>query len=124
MTEALTPLAIVVLVACIAAETAREVGFKAAALAAAKSQSFALGILTSPFLWLAFAVGAAEFVLWIVLLQRTPLAIAYPIISLAYVGVPLAGVLLFREVMSRRQWFGAALIAAGVACVGVSGLGG
>jgi drug/metabolite transporter (DMT)-like permease len=47
---------------------------------------------------------------------------AYPIMTLSYATVPLAGVLALRERMSRRQLAGAALIFAGVVCIALSGL--
>jgi drug/metabolite transporter (DMT)-like permease len=61
-------------------------------------------------------------VVWIFVLQRAPLSLAYPVMTLTYVGIPLGGMLFLRERPSRRQMTGAALIAVGVTCVSLSGL--
>jgi drug/metabolite transporter (DMT)-like permease len=106
---------------CILAEVGRELGFKIASDASPNNSTFVATLVSSPLLWLAVALGAANFFAWFLVLQHMSLALAYPIVSLVYVGVPLAGVLLLREKMSARQIAGAVLIAMGVACVGASG---
>ncbi len=121
MTAALSSSAATLLALCVLAETGTELGFKAAASAASTERNFAVSLIRKPLLWVAIILGAGEIVLWILVLQSAPLHIAYPVISLVYVTVPAAGMLLLRERMSRRQAFGALLIAAGVACVGLSG---
>jgi undecaprenyl phosphate-alpha-L-ara4N flippase subunit ArnE len=47
--------------------------------------------------------------------------VAYPMMTLTYATVPVAGLILLRERMSRRQLAGAGLIFAGVALVGLAG---
>ena len=121
MMPALGPLAAVLLLFCVVAEAGRELGFKIAAASAGAKEKFAVSLLQEPALWIAIALGAAELVAWILVLQHTPLAIAYPIVSLAYVAVPLAGMLVLRERMTRRQAFGCILITFGATCVGLSG---
>ena len=106
---------------CILTEVGREVGFKIVSDSSPNNQTFVASLVSSPILWLAIALGAANFFSWFLVLQHMSLAVAYPIVSLVYVGVPLAGVLLLREKMSARQAAGAVLIAMGVACVGASG---
>jgi len=54
--------------------------------------------------------------------ERARLSLAYPVMTLTYACVPVAGLILLRETMSSRQKLGAALIFAGVVCVGASGL--
>lgn len=107
---------------CVFAETGREVGFKLASGGGGAPDHFVVGVLKSPFLWLAITLGIAEFFAWFIVLQNAPLNIAYPLISLAYVGVPAAGALFLGERMTGRQLAGAALIALGVGCVALSGL--
>ena len=76
-----------------------------------------------PLIGLGIALWCVESVAWVLVLRHTPLSLAYPIMTLSYAAVPLAGVLLLRERLSRRQWAGAASIFAGVVCVGLSALG-
>jgi undecaprenyl phosphate-alpha-L-ara4N flippase subunit ArnE len=54
-------------------------------------------------------------------LQRLPLSVAYPMMTLSYATVPMAGLFLLKERMSRRKLAGAGLIFAGVALVGLAG---
>ena len=122
MTPAIGVTAAALLAFCVLAEAAREIGFKIAATTAGANPHFAMSLARQPALWLAIAVGAVEIVAWILVLQTTPLAIAYPIISLAYVAVPLAGMAFLGERMTRRQTVGALLIAFGAMCVGFSGV--
>ncbi len=107
---------------CVFAETGRELGFKLASDSKAASAPLLAGVLMSPFLWIAIVLGAAEFFAWFLVLQSTPLNIAYPLISIAYVGVPAVGALFLKERMSVRQLVGVVLITFGVGCVGLSGL--
>ena len=78
-------------------------------------------ILTTPLLWLGIFLWAAELVAWIVVLEHTPLSIAFPFMSLIYCTVPLAGKWFLNEPLPPRQWAATALIAVGVALVGSTG---
>lgn len=85
-------------------------------------QGRALGVwakLTSP--WLLLAVGSmgAGLLLWLLLLQRMPVGLAYPMLSLNFVCVTLAAHWLFHESVDARHWAGVAFIVAGVALLGM-----
>lgn len=56
--------------------------------------------------------------LWLAVLQRIPVSMAYPMLSLNFVLVALAARLIWRETYSWRQWFGTLVIVAGVALMG------
>ena len=73
-----------------------------------------LHIAFSPWAWLAFMMYGGASVLWIVLLQKIPLAVAYPFVSLGFVVVPLAAWVLFNEAISLRYLLGVAFILAGI----------
>jgi drug/metabolite transporter (DMT)-like permease len=62
-----------------------------------------------------------ESIAWVLVLQRSPLSMAFPVMTLSYATVPLAGLVLLRERMTRRQMLGAGLIFSGVLLVAVSG---
>jgi undecaprenyl phosphate-alpha-L-ara4N flippase subunit ArnE len=53
------------------------------------------------------------------LLQRMPVGLAYPMLSLNFVFVTLAARWLFHEAVDARHWAGVALIVAGVALLGM-----
>ena len=116
------PVTLGLLAYCIAAEIARELCFKSAADGAQSATSYAVGLAQRPLLWLGLAFWISEAIALVLALERAPLSLIYPITNLPYAGIPIAGALLFRERLSRSQMAGAALIAIGVVCVGVSGL--
>lgn len=73
-------------------------------------------------LWLGLALLALGFsmLLWLLVLQRTPVGIAYPMLSLNFVWVTLAARLIWREPVAGRHWAGVALIIIGIAILGSS----
>lgn len=108
---------------CVMAESVQQTCFKAGSNRAAPDRNPVLDALTQPLIWAGIALWAMEVVAWIFVLQRAPLSLAYPVMTLTYVGVPLAGMLVLGEQPTRRQMAGAALIAGGVICVALSGIG-
>lgn len=65
----------------------------------------------------AYGIGA---VLWLLCLSRIPLVMAYPLVSLAIVGVILSSVFLLGESVSVTGIVGSMLVVAGVALIGFS----
>lgn len=53
--------------------------------------------------------------LWLLVLQRVPVSQAYPMLSLNFIFVALAGHLLWRERLTPRQITGTLLVVTGVA---------
>lgn len=80
-------------------------------------------ILQVPWLWAGVAIYVLELAVWLAILERAPLSLAFPIASLNYCGVLLASRFLLNEQVGRRRWAGAALITLGVIIVGI-GAGG
>lgn len=76
-----------------------------------------------PWLWAGIAVYAMELVIWLAILERAPLSLAFPIASLNYCGVMVACHLLLKERVGHRRWLGAAFITLGVAIVGLGAEG-
>ncbi len=107
---------------CIATEIGRELSFKAASDGAVNKPSYLVALATQPVLWLGIVFWFVEMVAWILVLERTPLSLAFPIMTLTYAGVPIAGAMVLKERLNRLQIAGAALVALGVTCVGMSGL--
>jgi drug/metabolite transporter (DMT)-like permease len=100
----------------------QQLSFKAGADAVGRARGFLGAVLRQPLIWLGVAIWAVESIAWVLVLQAAPLSVAYPVMTLSYAAVPVAGVLVLKERMSRRQFGGAALIFAGVVCVAMSGL--
>jgi len=78
------------------------------------------GRLRSPWLWLALASMGLGLLLWLLVLQRLEVGIAYPMLSLNFVLVTLVARYGFGEPTDRRHWLGVALIVAGVVAMGAS----
>jgi undecaprenyl phosphate-alpha-L-ara4N flippase subunit ArnE len=119
----LTLTALGLLAFCVTAESVQQTCFKAGVGDGTPGRNPVVEALTQPLVWIGIALWAMEVVAWIFVLQHAPLSLAYPVMTLTYLGVPLAGVLVLGERLSRRQMAGAALVAIGVACVAISGLG-
>ena len=117
----LTLSALGLLAFCVLAEVGQQLCFKAGSDRVPDGAGAVRGALAQPLIWAGIALWAVEVVAWIMVLHRAPLSVAYPVMTLVYVGVPLGGALLLGERMSARQISGAALIAAGVFCVALSG---
>ena len=115
----LMPVALALLAFCVAAETLQQLSFKSGAN---RAEGRGLALALQPLIWLGVGLWVIESVAWVLVLQRSPLSLAYPIMTATYATVPLGGLLLLREPMSARQRLGAGLIFAGVVCVGLSGL--
>ncbi|WP_304165559.1 permease [Phenylobacterium aquaticum] len=118
----LVPAALGLLAFCVAAETVQQLAFKTGADRASASGGPPLGVALQPLIWLGVGLWAVESIAWVLVLQRAPLSLAYPIMTATYATVPLGGLILLRERMTGRQRLGAGLIFAGVLCVGLSGL--
>lgn len=71
-------------------------------------------VLASPSLWGATVLYGAATLVWVMILTRVPISIAYPITSLTIVIVPVAGWFLFDEPLTLRMACGMAVICAGV----------
>ncbi|WP_026791710.1 4-amino-4-deoxy-L-arabinose-phosphoundecaprenol flippase subunit ArnE [Pleomorphomonas oryzae] len=56
--------------------------------------------------------------LWLSVLQRVPVGVAYPMLSLNFILVTLAARWFWHETITTRQWLGIALIVLGVIFVG------
>ncbi|ALI04264.1 4-amino-4-deoxy-L-arabinose-phospho-UDP flippase [Pseudomonas sp. FW306-02-F02-AA] len=74
--------------------------------------------LLSPWLWLALACLGFGLLVWLLVLQRLEVGIAYPMLSLNFVLITLAAHFVFHETIDRRHWIGVALIIAGVVLLG------
>lgn len=74
--------------------------------------------LRSPWLWLALLALGSGLLVWLLVLQRMEVGIAYPMLSLNFVVITLIARFGFHEPVDRRHWLGIALVIAGVALLG------
>ena len=73
-----------------------------------------------PRLWIGLFLFGLSAVFWLVVLSRVSLSIAYPFASLSYVGIVLLDKYVMNEPVPPLRWAGVAIIAAGIALVGLS----
>ena len=74
-------------------------------------------IIVNPYIMGGTSCYVLSLVLWIYILTRAKLSMAYPIMSLSYVTVMVLSVLLFRENINFNQWIGALLIVVGTSLI-------
>ncbi|HKV00080.1 MAG TPA: EamA family transporter [Vineibacter sp.] len=84
--------------------------------------SFFAALSLSPAIVGGVLAYALEAVLWLAALQHAPLSLLFPLASLSYCGVALAGWLVLGERATPRRWLGTALITLGVAILSWGGL--
>ncbi|WP_460141836.1 4-amino-4-deoxy-L-arabinose-phosphoundecaprenol flippase subunit ArnE [Pseudomonas sp. S2_E01] len=75
--------------------------------------------LRTPWIWLALGAMGAGLLLWLLVLQRLEVSIAYPMLSLNFVLITLIARFVFDERIDRRHWLGVTLVIAGVTLLGL-----
>jgi drug/metabolite transporter (DMT)-like permease len=81
---------------------------------------FTIRSLFSPIFIVALVIYAVATVLWVVVLSRVPLVVAYPIVALSYLIVPLLARLFLNEPLHWQTFAGAFVIIIGI-LVSISG---
>jgi drug/metabolite transporter (DMT)-like permease len=85
---------------------------------------FLLDAMASPWIYASLAVQGFGYFLWMVLISREKLGIATASVGAGfYILMPLCAWTFYGESLSFLQWFGIALITAGVIFVSTNGLG-
>ena len=77
-------------------------------------------ILFSPFIFSGLVMYGFATILWLFILSRGPLSIAYPVQSIAYVLAVFGAYFIFNEPLSPTKIIGAILIILGVSLIGLS----
>lgn len=73
-----------------------------------------LKIIFSPFVFFGLIFYALSAITWLFVLQKTPLSIAYPLLSFSYVFIVVLSVLFLKESMTINKIFGCLLILFGI----------
>jgi drug/metabolite transporter (DMT)-like permease len=110
------------LIACMAILAAGQLLFKktAQALHAASFIGSIEAMLRQPAFYAAVTLYALSTFLWVWVLTRVPLSIAYPFVGLAMMIVPLLGCWFFGETTNLAYWIGAAMVAGGIVVIQLS----
>ncbi|MDP3791679.1 MAG: EamA family transporter [Candidatus Omnitrophota bacterium] len=79
---------------------------------------FASRVTSNPWLWVGVILYLANFFLWIALLSRVDLSIAFPMSSLTYIIVPFLAIAFLQEKVAPIRWAGILFIIIGVSLSG------
>lgn len=79
---------------------------------------FTSKVTSSPWLWIGVILYLANFFLWIALLSRVDLSIAFPMSSLTYIIVPVLAIVFLQEKVHAVRWAGIFFIIIGVSLSG------
>lgn len=74
-------------------------------------------VFSTPFVIIGFICYGVGALLWLVVLSKTELSYAYPMVSLSYIIVILGSIMLFNEDVSLLRWIGVILVCLGVCIV-------
>lgn len=77
-------------------------------------------LLFSPFIFSGLVLYGVATILWLFILSRVPLSIAYPVQSIAYVLAVFGAYFIFHEPLSPTKIIGVILIILGVSLIGIS----
>lgn len=123
----MSPTLVLLFVLSIGCDVAGQTFFKAGATAlpvknalpdtAAGWRDDVVNVLGNRWLLAGLATYAVETIVWLRILAEVPISVAFPIASLNFLGVALAGRWLLGEIVTWRQWAGAGLVTVGVAFV-------
>jgi drug/metabolite transporter (DMT)-like permease len=73
-----------------------------------------VSLLWSPHIWSGLFLYGIATVMWLYVLKKLPLSLAYPLQSLAYVIALVAAVFIFHESVPAQRWIGAGIILIGI----------
>lgn len=77
-----------------------------------------LSVIGRPIVWLGVLAFIAHFCVWMLVLNRIDLGVAYPLMSIDYIAVTLVSSLFLGETVRRRRWIGVGCIVLGVVLIG------
>jgi drug/metabolite transporter (DMT)-like permease len=77
-------------------------------------------VARQPRLWVGLFLFGISALFWLVVLTRLPLSVAYPFVGLTYIIVVFWSRYVLGETVPPVRWLGVALIAVGIAVVGLS----
>lgn len=85
---------------------------------------FTSRITSNPWLWIGIIFYLANFFLWMALLSRVDLSVAFPMSSFTYIIVPILAIVFLREKVHLIRWAGILFIIIGVSLAGRAAGGG
>jgi len=81
---------------------------------------FILKIILTPRVWLGFLFTVASLCIWLVVLSRADLNLAFSVDSMHYILIAVASMIFLKEKISLLRWIGISVIVFGIILVTVS----
>jgi drug/metabolite transporter (DMT)-like permease len=109
-------LLLVAVTASACAQLALKLGMSSPAVAAAANggaKALFLAVASSPLVWTGLAIYGSSVAVWLWILSKVDLSLAYPFVGVSFIVVMLFGVFLLQESVSPLRMLGTFLIAAG-----------
>ncbi len=78
------------------------------------------GGLASQWTWIGITTYILSFLSWLYVLRHLPLSVAYPLISVVHLLVPLGAWLILGESIPLQRWIGIVFVFSGVVMAGAS----
>ena len=100
-----------------ASELMLKKGASTTAVSDAAAGWFGIAALASWWTWGGIGCYVLSFLSWLHVLRYVPLSIAFPLINVVHVLVPLAALVFLHEPVSTRRWIGIALIVLGILAI-------
>jgi len=82
-----------------------------------KALVFLFNLLRMPRLWVSFVFSAASLSVWLFVLSKADLSLAYSIDSMRYIFITIASLIFLKERIGVMRWLGIALIVFGIILV-------
>lgn len=102
------------------AQLALKLGMSSPAVAAAipeGGKQLILAVATSPLVWAGLTIYGASIAVWLWVLSKVDLSLAYPFVGVSFIVVMLFGVFLLQETVSPLRMVGTLMIALGCVLV-------
>ena len=119
--QKISPLPYVLILVSALCDTVGEILLKkgASSVANAHTWASAMGLtpLASAWTWLGIIVYVLSLVTWLYVLRTVPLSIAFPLVNVVHVFVPLGASVFLHEHVSIKRWLGICLIILGVMAI-------
>ena len=110
---------LLLVLACVALGVAGQLSLKQGMRAFADPPGVPVGLLAQaivqPYVLLGIGFYGISSLLWLVVLARAPVSVAYPMLSLGYVAVAILSRFLFAEPLTAAKLLGILLVCLGVA---------
>lgn len=100
-----------------AAEMFMKMGAGDAAEAAATAGFLGRIGLTSKWVWVSILCTLGGFAMWSHIVRVAPLSVAFPLVNVVHILIPLASWIFLGEHISPRRWAGIALVVAGLVTI-------